>query len=95
MKQFFFDIIFSPKYLVAEISHRGKIESKIFLQKKFHIVHALVFVEIRVFQKPVLSRVCPHTRLRGIKELTWKTFGILNTKLGAMTVRGQRIQVII
>ena len=54
-------------------SHIAKKESENFSLQKFHIVHALVFVEIRVFQKPVLSHVCPHTRLRGIKELTWKT----------------------
>ena len=57
--------------VLAEIPH-SKERENIFLQK-FHIVHALVFVKIRVFQKPILSHVSPHTRLRGIKELTWKT----------------------
>ena len=79
---------------MAEFSKKER-EQNIFSPKKFHIVHALVLVEIRVFKKPIFVSCVPTHTSTWNQGIDVEDFGILNTKLGARTVRGQRIQVII
>jgi len=68
-----FETLFSPRESVwPEFSYSKKREWKFFSPKIPHRACVGVCGNSSVLET-VLSHVCPHTRLRGIKELTWKT----------------------